>query len=128
MGEELVKTSSESESEPPQKTKSHTALFYECLPEYLAIGMTANEYWNGDPALTSAYRKAWKIKNKTKNQDAWWQGRYIYEAILTALAGKEAKYPKEPHPITREEIDAIEERRYKELKQALKQEARKNGL
>lgn len=129
MGEELVtQTSSETNSvkEPPPR-KTHTELFYECLPEYLAIGMTSEEYWHGDSALTIAYRKAWRIKHRTKNQDAWWQGRYIYDAILTALAGKDVHYLKEPYPVTKEEIEAIEERRYNELKQALKKEARKNN-
>ncbi len=51
-----------------------------------------------------------------RNEMAWWQGRYIYEAVSVALHNKfrnkgenQSDYPKEPHritPLTREETEA----------------------
>lgn len=53
-------------------------------PQYLAIGMTADEYWNGDPDLVKAYRKAEQIRLERQNYESWVQGAYIYEALCDA--------------------------------------------
>ena len=67
--------------------------------------MTYDQFWNEDCELVVFYRKAAQIKQDLKNQDAWVQGAYIYEAlldvapVLRAFAKKETKpapYPKEP--------------------------------
>ena len=81
---------------------TYTDRFYEQFPYYLAIGMTPEQYWDGDPALATYYRKADVIKLERQNQALWLQGMYIYEAIcdvspiLQAFAKKGAK----PHPYT----------------------------
>ena len=71
--------------------------------------MTPDEFWRGDPALVRAYRKAEELRRERKNQEQWWQGMYIYEAIcnasplLRAFGKKGAKaipYPKEPYDIS----------------------------
>lgn len=46
--------------------------------------MSANEFWEDDVTLTVAYRKARKMHVDFINQQAWLQGRYIYEALLLA--------------------------------------------
>lgn len=75
------------------------------FPYYLAIGMTYEQFWEQDCDLVKYYRKAAQIRQDLKNQEAWLQGAYFYEAladvspILRAFAKKGSKarpYPKKP--------------------------------
>ena len=99
---------------------TYTERFYEQFPYYLAIGMSPEQYWDGDPELARYYRKADEIKLERKNQELWLQGMYIYEAIcdaspiLHSFAKKGTKphpYADKPYPITekqhnRHKVDA----------------------
>ena len=89
---------SERESSLPFFT--YTERFYEQFPYYLAIGMTPEQYWDGDPALAKYYRKADEIKLERVNQEKWLQGMYIYEAICDAspILHSFAKKGTKPHP------------------------------
>lgn len=73
----------------------------------MAMGMTYEEYWDGDCDMAPAYREAYRLKQEEKNREAWLQGMYVYEAIcdaspiLHAFArpGTRAHpYAKEPYP------------------------------
>ena len=116
---------------------SYTTTFYDQFPYYLAIGMSPEQYWDGDPMLAKYYRKADEIRRKRRNEDLWLQGMYIYEAlcdvspVLHAFAKrgtKPAPYPDHPYAITvsdREEEKKIKAhreqekaRRYMEAKMA----------
>ena len=88
---------------------TYTERFYEQFPYYLAIGMTPEQYWDGDPVLAKCYRQADAIKLERMNQELWLQGMYIYEAIcdaspiLRAFAKKGTKpqpYVEKPYPLT----------------------------
>jgi hypothetical protein len=88
---------------------TYTEQFYEVFPYYLSIGMTYEQFWEGDPTLAKYYRKAAEIKNERKNQELWLQGMYIYEAlcdvapIMHAMAKRGAKarpYPEQPYAIS----------------------------
>lgn len=46
--------------------------------------MTYEQFWEMDSTLVKYYRKAAQIKQDLRNQDAWLQGAYIYEALLDA--------------------------------------------
>ena len=106
----------------PLSTYTYTEQFYEAFPYYLSIGMTYEQFWDGDPMLCKYYREAEEIRNEKKNQELWLQGMYIYEAIadlspiLQAFAKKGTKaqpYVDAPYPITkkqRERIKAVKER------------------
>lgn len=98
---------------------TYTQQFYEVFPFYLSIGMTADEFWNGDCCLTKYYRKAHEMKKDRKNEELWLQGLYFYEAmvdaspILNAFAKQGTKpfpYPKEPYARTVDEADKRKER------------------
>ena len=91
---------SERESSLPFVT--YTERFYEHFPYYLAIGMTPEQYWEGDPALVKYYRKADEIRLERLNQEKWLQGMYIYEAICDAspILHSFAKKGSKPHPYT----------------------------
>lgn len=97
-------------------------LFYETLPYYLAMGMTASEFWDGDVWLAPAYRKARELERQEKNFFCWLNGQYVYTAIghmspaLNALAKdhKPVPYPARPFPLSQKEAEMEEELRAKE--------------
>ena len=93
---------------------TYTEQFYEVFPYYLSIGMTYEQFWEGDPMLCKYYREAEEIRNEKKNQELWLQGMYIYEAlcdaspILHAFAKKGTKpqpFSDKPYPITKKQIE-----------------------
>ena len=101
---------------------TYTERFYEMFPYYLSIGMTPEQYWDGDCTLVKYYRKAEELRNEKRNQELWLQGMYIYEAIcdvspiLHAFAKKGAKphpYPSKPYAISEKQIrqDRMEKER-----------------
>lgn len=126
-------TSSESvtgdgQSVPP--SNSYTKAFNDAFPFYLSIGMTPEQYWDGDPSLPRYYRKAEELRQKRKNEESWWQGLYIYEAlcdvapIFHAFAKRGTKptpYPDRPHPITRMDREADKERKARREREKAKQ-------
>ena len=84
----------------------------EQFPCYLALGMSAAEYWDGDPWWAKSYRDAEKLKTEKLNRELWLQGMYFYDAlckvspILHAFARGGTKpnpYPEEPYALTRKE-------------------------
>ena len=81
---------------------TYTERFYEQFPYYLSIGMTPEQYWEGDPALAKYYRKADAMKLERRNQELWLQGMYVYEAICDAspILHSFAKKGTKPHPYT----------------------------
>ena len=88
----------ERNSSPPFVT--YTERFKELFPYYLSIGMTPEQYWDGDPEWARAFRKADELRMERKNQELWLQGMYFYEAICDAspiLQGF-AKKGTKPHP------------------------------
>ena len=122
-------TSSESAAGGGQSapfSNSYTTTFYDLFPYYLSIGMTAEQYWDGDSMLAKYYRKADDIHRKRMNEELWLQGMYIYEAlcdvspILHAFAKRGTKavpYPDRPYALTaddRESEKKIQERRDRE--------------
>lgn len=115
MGSELVISSA--------SHFSFTEIFEKACPQYMAIGMSYDEFWNGEPEMAKYYREANALRQKEKDYDLWLQGRYIYDAlcavspILHAFAknGTEpADYLKEPYPRTMKDFKAMQERQMKE--------------
>ena len=86
----------------------------------MSIGMTYDEFWNGDVKLVEVYRKASELRDRRRNQELWLQGAYFYEALCDAaplfrfsMKGgvvKPEPYAKEPYPVTESEIKEREER------------------
>ena len=111
-------TSSESADGSGQSapiSNSYTKAFYDSFPYYLSIGMTAEQYWDGDPALTRYYRKADELNRQRKNEELWLQGMYIYEAlcavspVMNAFAKKGTKprpYTDHPYALTNRERES----------------------
>lgn len=79
---------------------TYTERFNEQFPYYLSIGMSPEQYWDGDPELAKYYRRADEIKLERQNQALWLQGMYVYEAICDAspILQSFAKKGTKPHP------------------------------
>lgn len=101
MGVQLV-GSTLSQTRGSNDTAPFAKVFWECLPTYLAMGMSEETYFHGDPALKVAYRKAWKLKQEHKqNYDnwlAWLFGGYVYHAVGNLAPTYNALKPKKPIP------------------------------
>ena len=128
MDSELVSSSLSTTEEVGQHSSSssftYTNTFYELFPYYLSIGMTYEQYWDGDSTLVKYYRKAEELRNDRRNQELWLQGVYVYEAIcdvapvLHAFAKKGTKptpYPTKPYPLTEKQSKKNEEEKQRKL-------------
>ena len=69
----------------------------------MAMGMTYEQYWFGDPLMVRAFYKAEKIKHRLINEQAWLYGAYVYRALDATVGNMSrkkgatpAEYPKEP--------------------------------
>ena len=115
MGSELVSglfPENGSEDRVSPAPVSYTETFYRDLPWYLSIGMTPEQYWDGDCMLAKYYRKAQELRRQERNTELWLQGLYVYDAVCKAsplfhpFAKKDVQplpYPDEPYPLTKKE-------------------------
>lgn len=92
--------------------QSYTERFEEICPSYMAIGMTYEQFWDGDSTMVIAYRKADRLKADIVNRNAWLQGMYVYEALCDVApivrafskAKSPTKYRSEPFELREPEI------------------------
>ena len=98
------------------------------FPIYLSYGMTDELFWNDRVELAKAYREAHEIKMKRKNEELWLNGIYQMEALRSTVGNlflkkgaKPHEYPREPVPITEEEIKARQKREAEARFEAMKQ-------
>ena len=82
MGDRL--TGEEKQSEQAD-SKSYGDIFDELFPHYLLMGMTPEQYWDGESSLKKAYRKAYslRIENEQRLADRnnWYMGQYLIKAL-----------------------------------------------
>lgn len=121
----------EGEVEKDDALVSFTEQFYKHLPYYMSIGMTPEQYWEGDYDLPIYYRKAYELQKERRNEELWLQGLYVYEAIadispilqVFAKSGTKAiPYPNEPYAITPKQAKARAEREQKRRMELMKSE------
>ena len=114
----------------PKQTghKSYGDIFDEYLPEYMAIGMTYSEYWDGEYGTKRAARKAYAIRMKQEqilaDRQNWYLGQYVMSALRATpllVAGLNVKpstqlpeYAEKPFLEAAEEIKKEEVRKKKE--------------
>ena len=55
------------------------------------MGMSYEQFWDEPPFLAVAYRKAYRLKRETENEQAWLHGLYVYDAFAVCLANAFAK-------------------------------------
>ena len=98
------------------------------------MGMSYEEYWEGPPSLTVVYRKAYKLKRETENEQAWLQGFYVYDAFAVCLANAFRKRGSKIHnyiekpidifPLTEKEKKRREKKELAKMQQAMEAMAR----
>ena len=98
-----------------QRRNTYTEVFDATWPYYVAMGMTYEQFWECDPNLTVGYRKVRDIQRRQMNEQLWLQGIYVAEALASTVGnmftkGNKHKYPEEPLPITRDEVEERKER------------------
>lgn len=71
-------------------------VFWEAYPYYIAMGMSEDEYWNGDAQVCVAYRKAQEQRLKMQDFYAWRQGAYIYHALVAVAPYFNSIKPRKP--------------------------------
>lgn len=120
--------------------RTYTDVFIESFPQYMAMGMSYQEYWQGPPWLAKSYRDAFEIKQEHKNWELWMGGAYFYEAlrdvapVMRASFSKKpvefGKYPEKPWPITekaaRQEQEAKERAAFERMLARFNAESKKN--
>lgn len=80
--------------------KTYTQIFEEVCPYYMSIGMTYDEFWYKESQRVKYYRDSHILKNKSRNQELWLQGKYFIHSIAVALDSKgKSKYPEKPFDI-----------------------------
>lgn len=99
-------------------------LLVKLCPQYMAMGMSYEQYWHSNTMCHRAYRETREILLKQEEWARWRQGAYYYEALLlvspvmrAALSNarvEPGKYPDEPWPLTEKEAQEREEAREKE--------------
>lgn len=102
---------------------SYHELCEKLCPDYMAMGMTWDEYWYGDPWMAKAVRQAHELKRKETNFNLWLQGAYVYEAILNIAPvlrpfSKDTKpvpYPSEPYAFNKDEREEQDKRKQENL-------------
>lgn len=67
----------------------------------MAIGMTYDEYWYGEPMMVRASYKAYQLRREREDENAWLQGLYVLAALNAVIGnigntGKAYEYPSEP--------------------------------
>lgn len=55
------------------------------------MGMSYEQYWEQSPYLVVAYRKAYRLRRETENEQAWLQGLYVFDAFAVVMANVFAK-------------------------------------
>lgn len=89
-------------TDEPKEQLTCSQLFHKVFPEYLAMGMTYEQFWEQDCSLVIAYRKAYKLRQEEKNREAWLHGLYIFKALQCAPITVNGFAPKgfnlEPYP------------------------------
>lgn len=52
---------------------------------YMAIGVSFDEFWNGDYTQLKYRIAANRLMLEERNREMWIQGMYVYDAVMTAL-------------------------------------------
>lgn len=82
---------------------------------YMAIGVSFDEFWNGDYTQLKYRIEANRLMLKERNREMWIQGMYVYDAVMTAMynanRGKkpQKEYMDKPIRITKQSEEEEEE-------------------
>lgn len=116
-----------SEEDEQGVEKSFSDVLDKLCAYYMALGVSANEFWDGDYTLLKYYVEKHRIAVEQQNEQLWLQGRYFYEAVAVALEqafNKHPKltYPEQPHrltPLSEEEQELENKKKVEEFRAQL---------
>lgn len=93
------------------------------------MGMTYNQFWEESPYLVETYRKAYRLKRETENENLWLQGLYVCDAFAVVLqnafkkrGAKRETYLEKPidiFPLTEAERKRREAEENKKMREAM---------
>lgn len=120
------------ESQEQAETRTYGDIFDELFPHYLLMGMTPEQYWDGESGLKKAYRKAYRIRieneQKLADRNNWYMGQYliaVLQAVPLLVSGLNVKestqlpsYPDKPFFEQQEERKQEEVRKKQEEDQS----------
>ena len=94
---------------------SFTEYFEKVCPSFMSIGVSYDDFWNGEFEITKFALEADKITRKRKNSEAWLNSIYFFRALIDASPAfhdfstggeRNISYSvKEPFPIGTKEIE-----------------------
>ena len=97
--------------------------------------MSYEQYWEQSPYLVVAYRKAYRLRRETENEQAWLQGLYVFDAFAVVMANvfakrgsKRQEYLERPidiYPLTEREKKRRETEENAKMQSAMEAMARK---
>lgn len=97
MGDGLT----EEKPKEPKEPTTMSRVFRDAFPHYLAIGMSAEEFWDGAGWLAKSYREAYRIRteNEARMTDRmmWRMGEYIRYALVSTPMTVNGWAPKGHH-------------------------------
>lgn len=99
---------------------TYTEIFREALPNYIALGMSYDEFYRADPMLAKYYRKADEIRLQRNNFEYWLQAKYFDEVLATELSNLFLKKGAKPRmfrnqPYDFNALDEEEKKRKEEI-------------
>ena len=99
------------------------------------MGMSYEQYWEQSPYLVVAYRKAYRLRRETENEQAWLQGLYVFDAFAVVMANvfdkrgsKRQEYLERPidiYPLTEREKKRRQAEENAKMQKAMEAMARK---
>lgn len=136
MGSELVSQTSLEASDTVKGgvTKSNspflfTDIFETYCPILMSMGMSYDEFWNGDVEIVKYYMEANKIRKRQENERLWLQGMYVYDAIccVSPLFGWQPKEPL-PYPTIPYAIDDDTQKEYNRIVEEKREKTNKENF
>lgn len=88
----------------------------------MAIGMTYEQYWYGDPLMVRAYYQAEQYRQEQRDTDAWLIGAYVAQAISATVCNALLKKGSQPNEYPR--MPSLVEKRAKEKEERRKDRER----
>lgn len=96
--------------------------FEKLCPYYMSIGMTYEQFWDGEAELPKYFREAHELRLREQNRMMYYQGAYVYSAVLALVpvlrplskAKEPAPYLDDVIPLSAKEAEEIKERKDKE--------------
>lgn len=86
-------------ADPPSEKKSISQELVDWADYYMAMGVSFDEFWYGDPCRLKFYERRYFTGLEQENHRLWLQGYYDYMAFASVLAQmtqQRVSYPAKP--------------------------------